>query len=95
MKNIKECRKKLLPSADLHREHDLDLLKMHVSNVVNLLSDPCLPFKATDDLRTSIGLVHKALLQQEVKAELAKTCKKEKRPQLCLDDENGLSDWER
>jgi hypothetical protein len=96
LKNIKECRKKLLPSADWHREHDLDLLKKHVSDAVNLLSDSYLPFEATDDLRNSIELVRTALLKEKVKEELPKTCKKDKRPELRMDDdENDLSDWER
>lgn len=92
MKNIKECRNKLCPTADLHREHNLDLLKKHVGDAVNLLSDSYIPFDTTDDLQKSIGLVRNALLQEKV---VPKTCKKEKRPELRMDDENALSDWER
>ena len=96
LKNIKECRKKLLPTGDLHRDHDLNLLKEHVGHVVNLLSDPYLPFEATDDLRTGVELVYKALLQEKVRVKLPQTCKKEKRPNLGeVDDEDYLSDWER
>lgn len=95
MKNIKECRKKLLPTADLHRDHGLDLLKKHVGHAVDLLSDSCLSFEATDDLRTGVGLVRKALLQEKVEVELPKTSKKERPPNLGVDGENDLSDWER
>lgn len=90
LKKIKECRKKLLPSADLHSEHDLDLLRKQVGDTVKFLSDSSLPFDATDELRADIGLVHKALLQEKVKVELGQTCKKEKRPNLCMDDENDF-----
>jgi hypothetical protein len=66
LKGIKECRKKLLPTADTHRDHDLDLLKMHVGHaVVLLVSDPCLPFEMTEDLRENVGLVHKAFITGE------------------------------
>ena len=92
LKDIKECRKKLIPTADTHRDHDLDLLKTHVGHAVDLLSDPCLPFELTDDLRANVGLVRKALLQEKVKVEPPKTSKKDKRPELCMDDdENDLS----
>ena len=95
LKDIKECRKKLLPTADTHRDHDLDLLKAHVGRAVNLLSDPYLPFEVTDDLRANVGLVHKALLQEKVEVEPPKTSKKGKRPKLNMDgDENDLSYWE-
>ena len=96
LKNIKEYRKKLDPTADIHRDHDLDLLKTHVRHAVDLLSDPCLLFEVADDLRDNVGLVHKALLQEKVKIEAPKTSKKNKRPNLCMDgDENDLSYWER
>lgn len=88
IKAIKECRKELLPTADLHRGHNLDLLKKHVGYAVDLLSDSCLPFEATDDLRTNVKLVHKALLQEKVQVEFPKTCKKKKRPNLCVDDDD-------
>ena len=93
LKSIKECRKKLLPTADTHRDHDLDLLKTHVGEAVGLLSDPCLPFEMTNDLRDNVKLVHKALLQEKVEVEPPKTSKKEKRPKLIMDDddENDLS----
>ena len=57
LKDIKECREKLFPTADAHRDHDLDLLKRHVGHAVDLLSDPCLPFEVTDDLWANVGLV--------------------------------------
>lgn len=97
MKNIKECRQKLLPTADLHRDRDLDQFKEHVRYAVNLLSDSSLPFEMTDDLQTNIGLVHKGWVQEKrAKAESPKTAKKEKLPNLVLDDENDLldGDWE-
>ena len=95
MKGIKECRKKLLPTANTHRDHDLASLKKHVGHAVDLLSDPCLPFELTDDLRDNVGLVRKALLQEKVEVELPKTSRKEKRPKLNMDDdENDLSYWE-
>ena len=97
LKDIKECRKKLLPTADIHRDHDLDLLKTHVGHAVDLLSDPCLPFEVADDLRANVELVHKAFLQEkvEVTVEPPKTSKKEKRPDCCMDDvEDDLSYWE-
>ena len=95
LKGIKECRKKLLPTADTHRDHDLDLLKKHVGHAVDLLTDPYLPFEVTDDLRDNVGLVRKALLQEKVEVELPKTSRKEKRPKLNMDDdENDLSYWE-
>lgn len=87
MKDIKESRKKLIPTADTHRDHDLDLLKKHVGHAVDLLSGPCLPFEVADDLRDNVELVRKALLQEKVKVELPKTSKKEKRPKLCMDDD--------
>ena len=62
LKDIKECRKKLCPTADTHRDHDLDLLKTHVGHAVDLLSNPCLPFEVTDDLRANVGLVHKDMM---------------------------------
>ena len=92
LKDIKECRKKLLPTADIHRDHNLDLLKTHVGHAVDLLSDPCLPFEVTDDLRANVGLVHKALLQEKVNVEPPKTSKKEKRRGLCMDDDGD--DWD-
>ena len=92
LRDIKECRKKLLPTADIHRDHNLDLLKMHVGHAVDLLSDPCLPFEVTDDLRANVGLVHKALLQEKVNVEPLKTSKKEKRQELCMDDDEN--DWD-
>lgn len=99
MINIKECRQRLLPTADFHHDHDLDLLKKHVGHAVVLLSDLSLPFEATDDLRTNVGLVHKALLQEErIKAEVEvklPTSKKERRPILNMGDGNDFSDWER
>ena len=78
LKDIKECRKKLLPTADTHHDHDLDLLKTHISHAVDLLSDPCLPFEVTDELRDNVGLVRKALFQEkvEVTVEPPKTSKK-------------------
>ena len=92
LKNIKECRKKLIPTADTHRDRDLDLLKTHVGHAVDLLSDPCLPFELTDDLRANVGLVRKAFLQEKVKVEPPKTSKNKKRPALCMDDdENDFS----
>jgi len=78
LKDIKECRKKLLPTADTHRDHDLYLFKTHVGHAVNLLSDPCLPFEVTDDFRDNVKLVHKALLQEKVEVEPPKTSKKRK-----------------
>jgi hypothetical protein len=92
LRDIKECRKKLLPTADIHRDHNLDLLKTHVGHAVDLLSDPCLPFEVTDDLRANVGLVHKALLQEKVNVEPPKTSKKEKRQELCMDDDEN--DWD-
>ena len=94
LKDIKECRKKLSPTADTHRDHNLDLLKTHVGHAVDLLSDPYLPFEVTDDLRANVGLVHKALLQEKVEVDPPKTSRKEKRPKLCMDNENDLSYWE-
>ena len=94
LKGIDECRKKLLPTADTHRDHNLDLLRKHVGHAVVLLSDPCLPFEVTDDLRTNVGLVHKAF--QVVTGE-SRSCatRKEKRPKLNTDDdENDLSYWD-
>ena len=94
LKGIKECRKKLLPTADTHRDHDLDLLKTHVGHAVVLLSDPCLPFEMTDDLRDNVRLVHKALIQEKVKVEPPKTSRQDKRPKLNMDDdEDYLSYW--
>ena len=92
LKDIKECRKKLLPTADTHHDHDLDLLKTHISHAVDLLSDPCLPFEVTDELRDNVGLVRKALFQEkvEVTVEPPKTSKKEKRPD-CVDDDRDES----
>ena len=87
LKGIKECRKKLLPTADTHRDHDLDLLKMHVGHAVVLLSDPCLPFEMIKDLRDNVGLVHKAFIQEKVEVEPPKTSRKEKRPKLKMDDD--------
>ncbi|KAF8816728.1 hypothetical protein BYT27DRAFT_7237858 [Phlegmacium glaucopus] len=97
---IKECRQRLLPTADssFHRDHDLDLLKKHISDGVVLLSDLSLPFKVTADLRTNVRLVRKALLQEkrtrEVEVELPNTSKKKRLPELNMGDENdpGL-DW--
>jgi len=94
LKDIKECRKKLLPTADTHRDHDLDLLKTHVGHAVDLLSDPCLPFEVTDGFRDNVKLVHKALLQEKVEVEPPKTSKKEKRPELCMDDDEDPLYWE-
>jgi hypothetical protein len=95
LRDIKESRKKLIPTADTHRDHDLDLLKKNVGHAVDLLSGPCLPFEMTDDLRTNVGRVRKALLQEKVEVEPPKTSKKERRPDLCMDDdENDLSYWE-
>ena len=94
LKGIKECRKKLFPTADTHRDRDLNLLKTHVGHAVDLLRDPCLPFEVTDDLRVNVGLVHKALLQENVNVEPPKTSKKKKRPELCMDDEKDLSNWD-
>jgi len=101
LKDIKECREKLCPTADTHRDHDLHLLKLHVGHAIDLLSDPCLPFEVTDDLRkvtndlrTNVKLVRKALLQEKVEVEPPKTSQKEKQPKLCMDDdENDLSYW--
>ena len=90
LKDIKECRKKLLPTADTHHDHDLDLLKTHVRHAVDLLSDPCLLFKPTDDLQANLGHVRKALLQEKVEIEAPKTSKKEKRPNLCMDDDDEI-----
>jgi hypothetical protein len=97
LKGIKECRKKLLPTADTHLDHDLDLLKMHVGHAVVLLTDPYLPFEMTEDMRVNVGLVHKALIQEKVEVEPPKTSRKEKRPKLNMDDEDDedyLSYWE-
>jgi hypothetical protein len=96
LKGIKECRKKLYPTADTHRDHDLDLLKTHVDHAVELLCDPCIPFEMTDDLRANVGLVRRALLQEKVEVEQPKTSRNGKRPKLNMDDdeENDLSYWE-
>ena len=96
LKGIKECRKKLYPTADTHRDHDLDLLKTHVGHAVDLLSDPHLPFEVTKDLQNNVGLVHKALLQEKVEVEPPKTSRKGKKPKVNMDDddENDLSYWE-
>lgn len=95
LKGIKECRKKLLPTADTHRDHDLDLLKTHVGHAVLLLSDPCLPFETTKDFRDNVELVHKAFIREMVEVEPPKTSRKEKRPKLNMDDdEDCLSYWE-
>ena len=69
--------------------------KTHVGHAVDLPSDPRLPFEMTNDLRANVGLVRKALLQEKVEIEPPKTSEKEKRPELCMDDdENELSYWE-
>lgn len=95
LRDIKEFRKNLIPTADTHRDHDLDLLKTHVGHAVDLLSGPCLPFEMTKDLRDNVDLVRKALLHEKVEVEPPKTSKKEKRPDLCMDDdENDISYWE-
>lgn len=96
LKSIKECRKKLLPTADTHRDHNLDLLKTHVGHAVDLLSDPYLPFKVTKDLRANVALVHKALLREKVEVEPPKTSKEPKRPKLNMDDDENdlLLAWE-
>ena len=95
LRNVKECRKILSPTADTHRDHDLDLLKTHIRHAVDLLSDPYLPFEMTEKLRADVRLVHKALLQEKIEVEPLKTSKKEKRPELNMDDDEiDPSYWE-
>ena len=63
---------------------------------MDLLSDPCLPFEVTDELRDNVGLVRKALFQEkvEVTVEPPKTSRQDKRPKLNMDDdEDYLSYW--
>jgi hypothetical protein len=75
--------KTLEPSAEVHRRHDLTSFKVHISQAVNLLRT--LPFKGAQDPQLYLDIAYKS-----VRDPVRKSVKKEKRPQLNLDDEDVM-----
>ncbi|EDR08129.1 uncharacterized protein LACBIDRAFT_294434 [Laccaria bicolor S238N-H82] len=80
-KGVKRMLKTLEPTAEVHRRHDLTSLKVHISQAVNLLRT--FPFKGSEDPQLYLDIAYKSMREP-----VRKSAKKEKKPQLNLDDED-------
>ena len=80
-KELKRTLKTLEPTAEVHRRRDLTNLKVHVSQAVTLLRTSS--FKGSEDPQLHLDIAYNS-----VREPVRKSVKKEKRPQLNLDDED-------